>query len=448
MDIKNNEEELLSQCFDSLFPICRSITGPGLEQSIALFKEYMPLQIEKIPTGTQVFDWEVPPEWHFKRARLWGPNGEVVCDTNESNLHVVNYSEPVNRSIELEELQKHLHSIPSLPEAIPYVTSYYNRSWGFCLPHKQRQELQPGTYKVEIDSSFFHEGGVPFAHCTIVGESSREILLTSYLCHPSLANNELSGPLVLLGLHNRIQQWSKRRFSYRFLLNPETIGSLCFLSKYYRHLQSNLEAGLILTCVGGPESNLKYKSSRMANSLFDSYVSYLADHNPTIWKALPFNPLGGSDERQYCSPGFNLPMGQISRTTYGQYDGYHNSLDTKEFMDIKQLIKTIDQLEAFLLDAEIAGKPLNLSPYGEPQLGKRGLYPNVNSPNNWRNSSDRMHDDRKVLNAILTILNLADGEHSILEIANLLDLPLDDLRPIIEKLESENLIRFNSEQNV
>jgi aminopeptidase-like protein len=442
-----NEREFLSQVFDDLFPICRSITGPGLEASLDYFNKHMPLSIEKIPSNTKVFDWTVPPEWHFKRAQLWGPNGKLICDTNISNLHVVNYSEPVDKTLQLSELQPHLHSLEHLPEAIPYVTSYYNREWGFCLPYNIQSKLKEGKYRVLIQSHFVEDGGVPFAHCTIDGESNREILLTSYLCHPSLANNELSGPLVLLGLYNRIKSWPRRRFRYRFLLNPETIGSLCFLSRYNNHLQKNLEAGLILTCMGGPETSLRYKASRRENSSLDLFIKSLSQQTD-LWNSIKFTPLSGSDERQYCSPGFNLPMGQVSRTTYGFYDGYHNSLDTKEFMDIDQIIKSIDQLEELLKKGEYVGKPTNLSPYGEPQLGKRNLYPNVNSPNNWLKSNDSYLDGRKTLNAMLTILNMSDGHTTLLDMMNNIELSFEEVMIVIDKLESENLIKYNENINL
>ncbi|GGP38967.1 aminopeptidase [Shewanella algicola] len=404
----------------------------------------MPLSIEKVPSGSQVFDWTVPPEWHLKRATLTGPAGELICDTNINNLHVVNYSIPVKGIFELSELQEHLHSLPNLPKAIPYVTSYYNPVWGFCISDETRQKLKPGAYIVNIDTEFKTDGGVPFAHCVLAGESNKEILLSSYLCHPSMANNELSGPLVLLLLYKRLEMWPKRRFSYRFLLNPETIGSLCFLSRYDQHLKQNLAAGLILTCVGGNNNTLRYKSSRGNNSIFDELISNLSQTD-TDWIHQEFTPLSGSDERQYCSPGFNLPMGQIARTVYGQYSGYHNSLDDKESMDINQLIKSVDQIESMLKIAEVCGKPVNQSPFGEPQLGKRGLYPTMNKPGNWQLSNDNTIDNRKFLNIILTTLSMADGQHSSIDIAKKCHCSIHELADVIMILEEKGLIKFNQE---
>lgn len=444
MTALDSEYAFIEQCFDDLFPLCRSITGHGLEQSLLYFQKFMPLIIEKVSTGTQVFDWTVPPEWHFQRARLWDEQGNCICDTQINNLHVVNYSEPIDGYFSLAELQPHLHSLPRLPDAIPYVTSYYQRTWGFCLADNIRKQLSEGIYKVLIESSFSDDGGVPFAHCVLNGESEKEILLTSYLCHPSLANNELSGPLVLLLLYNRIKSWKKRRYTYRFLLNPETIGSLCFLHNYHAHLKSNMEAGLILTCLGGPSQTLRYKASRKESNKFNKITSAMTKYD-ALWRYEAFSPLHGSDERQYCSPGFNLPMGQVARSIYGQYAAYHNSLDTKEYMDINQLIQSADQLEALLSLAEVSGNPVNQAPYGEPQLGKRGLYPNMNSPNNRMFSTDNNKDNRWVLNAILTTLSMADGYTSATEIADKLNCKLVDLIPIMHHLEEHALIKFNVE---
>jgi len=331
-----------------------------------------------------------------------------------------------------------------LPEAIPYVTSYYQRTWGFCLSHKQRLALKPGVYRVEIDAEFKEDGGVPFAHYKLPGESDREILLTSYLCHPSLANNELSGPLVLLALYQRIKKWPKRRFSYRFLLNPETIGSLCFLSKYHLHLKQKLEAGMILTCMGGPAENLRYKASKQGNSLFDNLITDLVSHGNNF-RIIAFCPLSGSDERQYCAPGFNLPMAQMTRSLNVDDAPYHSSLDDKASMDIDQLIKSVDRLEEFLKLAEISGKPVNQSPFGEPQLGKRGLYPNLSAQSTKHSSTDNTKDARWQLNTILTLLSMADGHTSVIDIAKKCNAQVMDLAPTIERLETENLLKFNGE---
>lgn len=432
-------EGFLENLFDELFPICRSIAGEGFRRSLAIFQRHMPLEIETVPTGTAVFDWTVPSEWNIRSARLTDPEGRVVADLVESTLSVVSYSEPVDQRLSLAELRPHLHSVPANPDAIPYVTSYYKRTWGFCLPDRLLRSLPEGEYHAHIDSSFQH-GGVQFGHCVLAGDSPREILLTSYLCHPSLANNELSGPLVLLGLFDRISKWPRRRFTYRFLLNPETIGALCYLHRYADHLRDKLVSGIVLTCVGGPAKKLNYKMSRRGNGLADRVVEYLKNDEEYPIEIRPFDPAGGSDERQYCSPGFNLPFGQIARTEYGQYAGYHNSLDTKEFMGMPSLIDSIDGVEEILQTMEAGSRYVNLKPYGEPQLGPRGLYPNVNSAMTWTNSDDALVDARQFLNRLLMVLSYSDGDHDMMEIAKRCGCKLQALSQVVSKLEAAGLL--------
>jgi len=249
------EYSLLENVFDELFPICRSITGPGYQRSLEIISRSIPFELLKFQTGSQVFDWQVPPEWIIRDAYLVGPDGDKVLDFKKNNLHVLNFSEPVDKYLELEELQKHLHSIPELPSAIPYVTSYYRRTWGFCLAHEQRKQLKPGRYRAIVESEF-KDGNVVVGEHVLKGESSREVLLSTYLCHPSMANNELSGPLVQMGLYNRIKSWPKRRLTYRFVIHPETIGSICYLSRRGEDLKRNMIAGLVLTCLGGDKTFL------------------------------------------------------------------------------------------------------------------------------------------------------------------------------------------------
>ncbi len=432
-----------SALFDALFPLCRSITGPGLLDSLELFQRYMPLEVESVATGTRVFDWEAPPEWRIRSARLTGPDGRTIVDFADSNLHVVSYSEPVRATLPLEELQPHLHSLPDQPELVPYVTSYYRRNWGFCLPHRVRAALPPGEYDVEIDSDFV-DGGVPFAWCDLPGDSRRLVQLSSYLCHPSLANNELSGPLVLLGLYHRIAGWDRRRHSYRFLLNPETIGSLCYLHRHHEDLTGRLVGGLVLTCLGGPNTTLSIKRSRQEDTRIDRLADHLARHDPERWRVRSFDPTGGSDERQFCAPGFNLPIAQAARTIYAEYDAYHTSGDDKAFMDIARIVDSVDRLEGFLRAFDAGGTYLNEAPYGEPQLGRRGLYPSVNSPRTWGLSDDDTQDEREILNSVLTILSYADGTNDLVAIAERRGVPVTDLIPIARRLEEAGLLAFRA----
>lgn len=420
-------EESLSGLFDELFPICRSVTGPGFRKSLDVFCRFMPLRRERTPSGTRVFDWITPPEWRIRAARLTGPSGETIADFARSNLSVVNYSEPVDRRLSLEELLPHLHSVPEAPDAIPYVTSYYHRAWGFCLPHRTLENLPRGEYHAWIDSEFV-EGAVEVAECTLPGESEAEVVLTSYLCHPSMANNELSGPLALLCLYGRLQRWRRRRLTYRFILNPETIGSLCYLRRHGARLIERTAAGLVLTCLGGPHPRLSYQLSRRGDSLFDRMIQ--AQQGGAV-EIREFDPADGSDERQYCSPGFNLPFGQIARTVYGRYPEYHTSLDDKEFMTIEAVRASVEEIERLLADFEIAGRFRNLSPFGEPQLGRHGIYPPINS---------RGAPRQEFVKRAMTLLNYADGERATLDAARRCGCRLAELAPVIEKLEQAGLL--------
>lgn len=426
----------LEVLFDRLFPICRSITGPGYEQSLQIIGQSVPLKITTLPVGTPVFDWEVPKTWSIREAYLVGPGNKRVVDFKDSNLHVVNYSASVNKKLTLEELRPHLHTLPNLPHAVPYVTSYYKKDWGFCLSYDRYRALPGGTYHAYIDSEFSQSGGVTYAQTILEGESPYEIVLSSYLCHPSLANNELSGPLALVRLFEAIRSWPKRRYTYRFVLNPETVGSLCFLKDHGEYLKGKMVSGMVLTCLGGAQKHLSYKLSRREDSILDQCVLT----TPSI-RIRPFTPTFGSDERQYCSPGFNLPMGQMARTLYGEYKEYHTSLDNKAYMRVDRLYDSAHQIEALLQRLEYSGLYQNMQPYGEPQLGKRELYPNQNTHQNRSFSSDSVKDSRVYLNRLLTVLNYCDGGHTMLSIADRCGCTVDDLKPIIERLEEEKLLK-------
>ena len=430
---------LLDTTFDRLFPVFRSITGKGIEESMRIIGEHIPFSYHYVPTATKVFDWTVPAQWECTSAVLTGPEGAVIADISDSNLHVVNYSSPVDADLTLEELAPHLYSLPGLPTAIPYVTSYYERSWGFCIPHHIRESLKPGLYHAKINSTF-SDGNIMIADTVLPGDCKEEILLTSYMCHPSLANNELSGPLVLLGLYLRLCKWSRRRYSYRFVLHPETIGSLCYLHLKGKHLLDNVVSGMVLTCLGGPSGRLSYKKSRQENAPIDRLA--------LLWKdgqkidIHEFTPCSGSDERQYCSPGFDLPIGQMARTVYAAYDGYHNSLDNKEFMKIDSLVDSVDMLENFLLELDNSGVFLNLSPYGEPQLGKRGLYPNINSASIWKNSDHGDLASGALLYRILMVLNYSDSCRDMIDIARKCSCSVSQLKDVVDVLEKKELLRF------
>ncbi len=431
-----SENDLMNELFDRLYPICRSITGPGLRKSLAIIGEYVPLEYFAVKTGTKLFDWTIPPEWHIKEAWLKGPDGKKIVDFEEHNLHVVNYSSDVDIVLTLENLKNHLHTIPQLPEAIPYVTSYYKRRWGFCLPHSKYEKLKPGEYHAYIDSKFVN-GELNFGHAVLPGKSSQEVLISSYICHPSMANNELSGPVVAAFLYRCLAQWENRHFTYRFVFVPSTIGSLAYLSMFGCQLKANLFSGIVLTCLGG-RNKLSYKLSRRENAPIDEIVKHLIKTNIIQGDLRPFTPVG-SDERQYCSPGFNLPVGQLSRMLYASYPEYHSSFDTKELMTIAALEQSVRDLELILKGLELDGYYINRYPFGEIKLDKYNLYPDMNKPDKSpytnKESSQTLQLER-----ILMVLNYSDGFHTLKEIAERCNCSIFDFSEIIKVLCKKNLL--------
>jgi aminopeptidase-like protein len=435
-----NEIEEMDKLFDRLFPILRSITGEGLRESFDILKEYIPLEIYGVKTDTQVFDWTIPKEWVIREAWIKDSEGNKVIDIADSNLHVVNYSTAIDAHLNLEELKKHVHTIPHLPEAVPYVISYYKERWGFCMSQYQLDSLKEGDYHVYIDSEHIH-GELNYAHAILPGKSTKEILISTYICHPSMANNELSGPIVAAFLYNRLKNWKERELTYRFVFIPETIGSITYLHEHGKHLKENLYSGMVLTCLGGESLPLSYKNSKVSDSPLNNLVSYLVEKEQRDIETRPFSPLNGSDERQYCSPGFNLPVGQFSRMVYGQYDGYHNSLDTKENMTIEALLKSVDDLEEILRLQELNGYYINQKPFGEPKLGNYDLYPDLNSPVNRSHSANEKMDNRQQLNQVLMLLNYSDGETRLDKIVNHLNYKIEDYKVSIDILKENKLLK-------
>jgi len=460
MDDDQTEHELVSTLLDDLFPICRSITGPGFRESLEILERHAPLEVEGVPSGTDVFDWTVPPEWHVRDAYLEGPDGERYADFRETNLAVVNYSEPVDRWLSLDELDSHLYSHPTHPDARPYVTSYYERNWGFSLPHTVRESLPDGEYHAVVDSEFV-DGELNYAHTVLPGESDEEVLLSTYLCHPSMANNELSGPLTMALLYRRLAAWESRYYTYRFVVCPETIGSITYLHEHGDHLLETLVGGLVLTCLGGPEPGLSYKLSRREDSLLDRTVRYMIECDQLDAELRPFSQVLGSDERQYCSAGFDLPVGQMARTVYEEYPEYHTDKDDKEFMGIDPIVASADGVERVLRNFEYAGRFENLQPYGEPMLSKRHLYPTVNnflgdeSTESYLSEQTRAEymdasaaekitaldiDDRTYFSRLLMLLHYSDGDHDVLDIARRCECTLEELMPIVEVLTDKELL--------
>ena len=391
--------------FDKLWPICRSITGNGLRQSLEILQEIIPLTQHEVPTGKQVFDWTIPKEWNIRDAYILCPDGKKIASFADHNLHVLNYSAPIHKKISWEELQPHLHHIPEMPDAIPYMTSYYKENWGFCITHNEWKTLpKEGEYEVFIDSTL-ESGQLTWGECVLPGTTEEEILFSTYLCHPSMANNELSGPLAQAFLYQKLAALPNRRYTYRFLFAPETIGVIAFLSERGHHLKKELKAGYVLTCCGDPGA-FTYKRSKHRTSLADRAAEHVLTYQHKQHSVIEF-AVGGSDERQYCSPGFNLPVGSLMRTPYQRYPQYHTSLDDKNFISFQALAETVETYFDICRVLESNETFINQIAHCEPQLGKRGLYPSSVDPLFNREETHRL----------LHFLSFADGEKDLIEIA-------------------------------
>tara|TARA_B110000858_G_C17806855_1_gene478539 strand:+ start:2559 stop:3863 length:1305 start_codon:yes stop_codon:yes gene_type:complete len=429
-----------NKLFDDLYPINRSILGEGYRKSLIILSKFIKFKVYKVKSGEMAFDWTVPKEWKINSAYLEDESGKKIIEFKNNNLSVVNYSSPVNKFINLNKLQENLFSIPKQPNHIPYITSYYKKNWGFCIKEKERKKLKPGKYHAVINSSFV-DGHLEFGVKKIPGKTNKDFLISSYLCHPSMANNELSGPLVMVGLYNNIVKYKKRKFNYIFLINPETIGSICFLKKFGKKLKKNLVGGLVLTCLGGPKNKLSYKKSRSGNSSLDKLFLHLSKKNKCYVRE--FDPTEGSDERQFCSSGFNLPVGQAARTIYGQYKEYHTSGDDKKFMNINKISASVEFLTKVILLNEKCSPLIRKEPYCELQLGKRGLYPNMNTPKSIKDRYVHMKENNKKQlsqKIMMYILSYADGNHDIIDVANMLNLDIEDVAKIYDSLISRNIL--------
>lgn len=409
-----------------VFPICRSLTGDGVRQTLDILREYLPgLQTFEVPSGEKCFDWEVPPEWNIRDAFIIAPSGEKVVDFQKSNLHVVGYSVPVNRKINLDELQNHLYSLPEQPDAIPYITSYYKERWGFCLTENQRKNLAPGEYTVVIDSDL-KPGNLTYGELILEGESDREIFLSTYICHPSMANNELSGPAVTAFIAQWLKNSDRRKYTYRIVFIPETIGSIVYLSKNLERLKKKVFAGYILTCIGD-ERAYSYLPSRAENSPSDKIALHvLRNLHPDFVKYSFLDR--GSDERQYCSPNVDLPMASLMRTKYGEYPEYHTSLDDLNLVTPAGLSGGFDVVQKCLECLE-NDEILRSTVCGEPQLGKRGLYPTLGTK-----------DTKAQVENLMNLLAYCDGTMFLSEIAEKINVPMWELFSMVETLKQEKLL--------
>ena len=410
-----------------LYPICRSITGDGVRETLKIIKEYIPIKIYEVPSGTQVFDWTVPKEWNIKDAYIKNLKGEKIADFNKSNLHVLNYSVPVHKKCSLEELKKHLFTLPEYPDWIPYLTSYYKENWGFCLTHRQYEELEEDIYEVVIDSTL-EDGHLTYGELYIKGSKEDEVLFSCYICHPSLCNDNLSGPVLLTFLVKLLLDIDLK-YSYRFLFIPETIGAITWLSLNEDKV-SKIKHGLVVTCVGD-SGNSTYKKSRDGNAIIDKVVERVLIDSGDQYEILDFFPYG-SDERQFCSPGFNLPIGSLMRTPYGRFPEYHTSADDLGFVGQEYLADTFAKYLKVIYILEENYTYLNLNPKCEPQLGKRGLFRMIGSQ-----KSGGVNEL-----AMLWVLNLSDGTKSLLDISIRSGMSFKQIKDAADALFNKGLLKI------
>ena len=408
-----------------LFPICRSITGEGVRETLRILRESVPLVIHEVATGTPVFDWEVPKEWNIRDAYIKDMSGRRIVDFNNSSLHVVSYSVPVRATLSLEALRPHLHTLPEHPDWIPYRTSYWNENWGFCLPHALLQQMHDAAYDVCIDSTL-QDGHLTYAEYLIPGESEDEVLLFSHTCHPSMCNDNCTGLAVTAALAHRLSE-RQPRHSYRFVWAPGTIGSLTWLSRN-RETVGRIRHGLVLTGLGDP-GGFTYKRSRRGDAAIDRIVPWVLRGRDPQARIDDFS-VYGYDERQFCSPGFNLPVGRLTRTPYGEYPQYHTSADDLCFIAPDHLAEALAVLLDIVDVIEVGERRyVNTSPHGEPRLGKRGLF----RPTGGVGLSGREA-------ALLWMLNLSDGSHSVIDIAERANLDFTTLASAISDLVACGLL--------
>jgi aminopeptidase-like protein len=414
--------ELISE----LYPICRSITGDGVRNTLKIVARHIPLRIYEIPTGTKVFDWEVPKEWNIRDAFIKDSKGNKILDFNKLNLSVLNYSIPVNKHVNLDELKKHIFTLPDKPDLVPYKTSYYKENWGFCMPHNQLLSLKDETYHVYIDSSL-ENGSLTYGELLIKGKSTDEVLISTHVCHPSLCNDNLSGIVIATYIAKYLID-IKTKYTCRFLFIPGTIGSITWLS-INEKTADKIKHGLVITLLGD-NSDFTYKKSRVGNAEIDKSVEIFLSTLNKPFTILDFVPYG-YDERQYCSPGFNLPVGCFTRKPYGEFPEYHTSADNLEFVRPEKLGESLQALLDILYIIENNETYINLNPKCEPQLGRRGLYDAIGGTN----------ESKIVQLATLWVLNFSDGFHSLLDIAMKSKIKFRTIKNAADALFKCNLIK-------
>ena len=423
--IKNIGQEMYGWATD-LFPINRSLSGDGVRETLNYIKNIVPeMNIIEVPSGTKCFDWTIPREWNCDDGYIIDPDGNKICDFKNNNLHIVGYSTPIDKEIDYEELVEHLYHIEDQPTAIPYITSYYSERWGFCLSFNEFKKLKKGTYKVKINSEL-KDGNLTYGEIKIKGESEKEIFLSTYVCHPSMANNELSGPVVTTALVNFVKSIKNRKYSYRIVFIPETIGSITYISRNIDEMKKNIIAGFNISCIGDDRS-YSYLSTRYGNTLSDKVSKHILKNIDYVEYSFLDR---GSDERQYCSPGVDLPIATICRTKYGAYPEYHTSLDDLTVISPNGLYGGYDKLKKAIELLE-NNNYYKVNVLCEPQLGKRGLYPTISTKTSGA-----------IVKNMMNFIAYVDGNNDLIDIANIIGVQAEELFDIVDKMKTAKLIKM------
>lgn len=424
---KNDIENSMYELCKDLFPICRSITGDGVRETLEQLKYIVDdtIKLFEVPTGTKVFDWTIPKEWNIKDAYIEDSRGERIVDFKDNNLHVVGYSVPVDKFVDLKELKSIIYTQPDQADAIPYITSYYKERYGFCMSQNHLDSLTEDTYHIVIDSEL-KNGSLTYGEIIIPGDTEEEVFLSTYICHPSMANNELSGPVVAVYLAKWLQSLARRRYTYRIIFIPETIGSITYLSKNLAHLQKHVVAGFNISCVGDNRT-FSYVESRYGNTLADKVAKNVLNFYYPEYQTYSFLERG-SDERQYNAPGVDLPVCVICRSKYGEYFEYHTSKDNLELISPEGLLGAYEVYQQCILALENNYR-YKINVLCEPQLGKRGLYPTI--------SQKGTYDEVKTMTDFIAY---ADGNNDLIDISNIIEVPIKSLISVVNKLLEHNLI--------
>jgi aminopeptidase-like protein len=416
----------MKELVERLYPVCRSITGDGLRRTLEIVGEHIRLTVSEVPTGTEVLDWTVPKEWNIRAAWVKDPSGRKVIDFAEHNLHIVGYSIPLHATMPLAELREHLHTLPEQPTLIPYRTSYYSQTWGFCLRHDVLESLPDGDYEVFIDSTL-EDGHLSYGEHVVPGEVTDEVIFSCHVCHPSLANDNMASVAVAVELAKRLAA-EKPRYTYRFIFAPGTVGAITWLARNFERVD-RIVGGATLACAGD-RGSLTYKRSRRGDAPIDRAVEHVLRESGRPHQVIDFSPYG-YDERQYCSPGFNLGVGSLTRTPYAGYPEYHTSGDDPDFVTEESMADTLETLWEAVTVLERDRRYVNLSPYGEPQLGRRGLYDSLGGRS----------DTKQAQMAMLWVLNLSDGDHSLLDVAQRSGLPFATVADAADALRGAGLVK-------